>query len=274
MQYSGLFDPPFMRISPTIPVRFPCPVVPSPSQIVTPVVVSVVKRMKCVDCFDIVARIAARPVADALDPVSCMRPRAVVSAEDEVMRRPLPEVRPLSVILMPTPVVSVAEVIITSCPVVAAVAAMSIMVPVVVPVSTPVEVRRSMELPAPITEVPCTRLTRVPAPKVSALLVTKMPSPAVVFTATIPSVLPVPVVDAPVSETTLPVKPVVTPDCTMPSKVAEVEEDAVPRILTTVPATCPVDVTSRMVPLVAPPVSTEVEESCTSEPPSAMTEVV
>ncbi len=189
--------------------------------------------------------------------------------------------------LMPVPVVSAAVTMATPIPVVRAenvprtcvaaseaVEAKSSRTPVVVPVSIPVDVMRSIEVPAPKTEVVWLRLSNVAVPTVSALLTSFTASPAVVLTLVTSNVLPEPVVDALVRLTMLPVKPVVTPDCTTESRVAVVDDAALPRILTTVPATWPDDSTSRMVPFVAPPVSTELDDSWINEPPSAITLVV
>ena len=88
---------------------------------------------------------------------------------------------------------------------VAAVAARSTRTPVVVPVSTPVEVTRSIELPAPSTDVPCTRFTSVAVPRVMALFVMDSASPAVVETVVMAIRLQSPVVDEPTMRTKSPV---------------------------------------------------------------------
>ena len=88
---------------------------------------------------------------------------------------------------------------------VAAVAARSTRTPVEVPVSTPVEVMRSIELPAPRTDVPCTRFTSVAEPSVMALFVIERASPAVVLADVTAIRLQSPVVDVPTMRTKSPV---------------------------------------------------------------------
>ena len=118
---------------------------------------------------------------------------------------PTPVVKPLMFNTIPEPVAKVAEVNKTKVAAVAAVEAKSSKVPVVVPVSVPVEVMRTIELPAPNTEVVWLTFKMVEVPATTALPINFTTSPAVVFTPVTPKAFPAPVVLDPVILTKLPV---------------------------------------------------------------------
>ena len=109
VQYSGLLEPALKQMSPVVPVRLPCAVVPSDTHKEV-VLVSLKMRRKCVDCTTVLILIAG---AAAPVPVKAMltpAPAFVEDVEELAMVRPAPVVRPLRVILIALPVVSVAEV--------------------------------------------------------------------------------------------------------------------------------------------------------------------